>query len=198
MGLSTQSKFICGIISMKRADIYEQSDIEFHLREFFLEQGVMYAFIVHIMDKSEKDPTDFVEPHIHFVAEMSKRARLSSWLSRIAIRCWVNPLAVSIEKPTSIDKCIKYLIHKENPEKYQYAVDSIRTNLSTEELETYLNSDGVTIDVDYLLHVVEDSNTLADVARTIGLYYYQRYRPTINDFWRLYHGRKEVDAKCTQ
>lgn len=190
--LETQTKHITGIVSlrydsrMQPLGLCEVAEIINNLKEYFDVQSVMYSFILHAQDLDD----DFQPktPHIHFTADMANRARLSSWLSRIAQICDVAPLAVSIEKYTDFSSCVQYQLHKRQPEKFQYTRDYLITSLDEGELQVVLEAESNEITFDVLVKVCEESRNLIEVGHKLGIGIYAKYRPTIADIWKTLHG----------
>lgn len=143
----------------------------------------IFAMILH--DKDVLENGEIKTKHIHLVAILkNNRRRLSSTLDEISTCCLVNTLAVSIDKMSDLVGSLQYLIHKHNPEKHQYDISDIITNISSGELHTYMASDSKSMSIEYLIDVICLHKNKIDIMRTIGLQYYHLYRNVINDIYK--------------
>lgn len=95
------------------------------LKSFFPE----WAYIVHDMDVNENG--ELKKPHIHWVGQRSA--------------CSLEFVSTSLEIPANdIEYCrkfkrsIRYLVHKDSPSKFQYAVDKISASF---DLTRYFSDD---------------------------------------------------------
>lgn len=77
-----------------------------------------YFYILHDKDKDKSG--NYIKPHLHFV--IKGRHCLWKWSELLGIPEHM------IEKTRSITGAVRYLIHKDNPEKYQYSPDDVFTN----------------------------------------------------------------------
>lgn len=142
-----------------------------------------FAFILH-----DKDVLEDGKPkvkHIHLVGlYKTARTRLGTILTDLANYLKIDTLAVSIDKMSDLVGSLHYLIHKDNKDKHQYDVKEIITNISEGEMATYMVSDSKFMSIEYLIGVVNTSNGLIEVMRSIGLSNYHMYRNVILDIWR--------------
>ena len=103
--LNSSSKYVCGVC-------YDLSILlEYMNKSSYIEH---YAFIYH--------DSDDCEPHYHFLLCLARSRRLSDVLNSIKKEGTSNVLVESCSSPSSI---VRYFIHADNPDKHQYAVDSI-------------------------------------------------------------------------
>lgn len=188
MKLETKAKRISAVITLKGMD--DPADImavKGCLLDFVKEQdAVRYAFILHDRDVTEDGEEK--SPHIHLYAEFRNSGRrLGTWLNEIANYTVLNPLAVSIDKANDPEAVIQYLIHKNAPEKYQYPVDELITNIPKDEIEMIMSRESTAFTVDYILSTWKQCQPFkADFIRVIGLERYRLYRNVIKDIlgWR--------------
>lgn len=147
MKLETKSKRISAVVSLKD---YKGLDLWQGLKTAMDEIGaVRYAYILHSKDLKE-DGTPKT-PHIHIYAETTASGkRLGTYLNEIARCLGVSTLAVSVEKPNDPEACIQYLIHKNAPEKHQYELKAVHSNIPFEELETIMEREVTAWSVDYI------------------------------------------------
>ena len=186
--LSTRTKRINLIISLNGFNEISTKDLIVKLLAWCQNNTSLYAFILHDRDINEQGEPK--TPHIHLTMEIPHAKRLSTILKDVASFTLVNPLAVSIDKCSNLDASIQYLIHKNNPEKYQYSKDDIACNFA-DEIDTYMeSSNNVGFDIDLWIKVCSESDGLIDVIKGIGITYYNLYRNTIRDIYFSIKGKE--------
>lgn len=177
MNLTKQSKKFAIVLqlSKERAELYPSlSDLLPKLDDF-----EDYAFIKH-------DREDL--PHVHIVLTFSKRKRGQTVLNMLSDVFSVNYRdSLSVEVAEDLPACVQYLIHKNNPEKYQYDQKLIVTTYSDETLNSLLESDAP-LDA-YALRAIciAKEGDLIEIAQEIGLNAYSRYRYLIEYIISKYH-----------
>lgn len=182
--LTTQTKKVCGIVSL--GCVPDGVDIRLTMLKDFLEDvSEVYAFILHNQDFS--DDGSLATPHLHFVFKSKKRHALSWFMNRIADKLEVSVMAVSIDSYSSFDGCVQYLVHKNNPDKYQYPDDWIHSNLPRDELRLILESTNTGVDFDSWLDLCKRSRSLLDVIQAVSIPIYNLYQRTIKDMFALTH-----------
>lgn len=184
MALETRTKKITGIVSLKGV---EYSDIRPLLQNYLSSSCFDYAFILHDADFLEDGSAK--TPHIHFCGNFKVVKRLSTILGEIANVLGLSPLAITISKYESYSACIQYLVHRNNPEKYQYEQSKIVTNLNSSELDAFMEDD-VNFDTDTLIKVVVSSPDRISLIRSLGMARYKLYRNVINDIENDLKARK--------
>lgn len=188
--LATMTKKITGIISLGHLDEFDymgRDDIRELLLDYFSVSSDRFGFIFHDLDVNPNG--DYKTLHIHFVADMRKRKRLSSFLNEISFTLKINPLAVTISKYTSFEASLQYLVHRNDPDKVQYPCYLINSNIPLEELKVIMQEDASALDLSKLYDVVSHASSRVEVLDSIGLYYYRLYRGVINDMWIELHPR---------
>lgn len=184
--LSTMTKFIDVVISLKDYDAEEIQAVGDNLNQWCAISCDMFAFILH--DKDVNDDGVVKTPHYHLVAQLrSNKKRLTTTINDIAEIVGVCPCAITIEKLVSMSGGIQYLTHKNDINKYQYDINDIVTNLGRSELELYYNDDKPSFSIDTIVNAINHHNgrRLA-IMREIGLSYYHTYNKEINDLIREY------------
>ena len=114
--LNSSSKYVSGVcydLSMLLSFLDKSSYVEH------------YAFIYHDSDDSE--------PHYHFLLCLSRSRRLSDVLNSIKKEGSSNVLIESCSSPSSI---VRYFVHADNPDKFQYSADGIVSDIDL----TYFDS----------------------------------------------------------
>lgn len=99
--------------------------------EFIKENYSNYAYIMHDKDILEDGSSKKI--HYHIVISF-KNYR---WRNAIANELNINPNY--IEKIRNLENSLKYLIHYNNSNKYQYDIDEVQGTLK-HKLENYINS----------------------------------------------------------
>lgn len=144
-----------------------------------------YAYILHDLDVKEDADGKIVPktPHIHLYAELKVCQRMSTTLNKIADALNLDEQCISIQKATDPDAVIQYLVHKNQPEKHQYELGAIRTNLDEGELKAVMESDTATFSLTWLVSVCATSANLIQVIEKVGIPKYQSNRNLILDVW---------------
>lgn len=201
MGANWRGKELDGFVSFKgyEPEVLKETKIR-ELEQFFIDEGAdSYSLIVHdkdiIEDKVERvvlENGEIVEtnplktPHIHFVAVFPSQKRgvyMTTWINKIAKYLGVDVRAVTLERLTSEDGAIQYLIHKKNPEKWQYDIHDIVTSYSLDDLRIIMDRDVQSYSLDFVLVNIDNSSTLRELIKKIGLKVYEGHRNVIRDLW---------------
>lgn len=187
MKLETKAKRISAVISL---DGYDDPDAIFSIKGKILdwlheEKATRFAYILH--DADNRDDGTPKLPHIHIYAEFPcSGRRLGTYLNLMAGSLGINPFAISIERANDPEEVIKYLIHKNAPEKYQYSADEVITNIPKDEFDMIINSESVAFTVDYVIDTWKTcGGVMRDFIRIIGIERYRMYRPVIYDILGL-------------
>ena len=119
--------------------------------EGFWSEGAQFWYILHDCDKYSEDdlevyklkhngelpiwkPNELKKPHIHIVVHNS-----SNCIKKNAVRKF-GVAENYVRKVGNLKQMVRYLIHKDNPEKFQYTEDQIITN-ATDKLESFLKEE---------------------------------------------------------
>ena len=94
----------------------EQFDSIIETLADFQDPPKFYAFIFHDKDKDENG--ELKKRHLHVFVK-SAPLRLSAYSDKFGIP------ENMLEIPRSVYKCARYLIHADQPEKYQYSIDDV-------------------------------------------------------------------------
>lgn len=186
MNLETKTSYLAVVYRPKLEDPELSTRFQ-RLREWFDKNVETYAAIVHDLDM---DGDQRMSPHIHFVAKTHECKRLCTWLNDLAETLGVNPLSISIQKASDVRACVRYLVHKDDPQKHQYALSSIVHNWGEKEfLQNFADARKEDINFDFLLDLCRRSNTLSELICVIGIGTYRYWRPVITDIWNDTHKR---------
>lgn len=147
--LNSSSKYISGVC-------YDLSMLlDFLNKSSYIEH---YAFIFH--------DSDDCEPHYHFLLCLVRSRRLSDVLNSINKEGSSNVLVESCSSPSAI---VRYFVHADDPDKYQYSVDSIVSDTDLSYFDT-LSREKPVKDDNVLNAFIDLSNAMpvADCARKYG------------------------------
>lgn len=170
--LTLQTKSLNIVISLKLINFDQFKEL---LTKWCVSYCEQYAFILHDKDITGEGVAKI--PHIHLVCYLFKRQRLKQCLYQISEQCHIDINAISIDKTSNIDASIQYLIHKGYPDKFQYDIKDIYTNIIYEDLIDILEDDIQTFDYD----------TVKNIARSCCCYqeYIKRVWKWYNRYWRI-------------
>lgn len=99
-----------------------------HVLSLVYNMGCDYAVILHDRDKEKK-------PHYHAVLRFNHVRSLNALSNDLGI------LSSAVEWKSSFKDSVRYLTHMKYPNKYQYPVSSLITNLSDSQLEKIFQLD---------------------------------------------------------
>lgn len=170
------------VISLGEANGRDPKSILQNLVQDYVSQvSTQYGGIVH--DRDFRDDGSHKTVHIHLVFTLSKRTRKSTIINRLASYAEVNNFAVSLDSYTSFEGSFQYLIHKNDPNKYQYPIEDVVTNLEEGEVDLVMDTKAASLDLNTLKARCLCSDDLVDIIEFVGLSTYQHYRATIMDIF---------------
>lgn len=148
------------------------------------ESAVMYWSIV-AHDKDHNEQGELIRTHYHMVIVLRTPKANKTVINDIAKFLLINKNCISCKVVTSFVKCVQYLIHYNDKDKYQYTVEDIDTSDRNDLLTTILESTSqYEFDFNYLFKLVRESNSLEVVYRTLGVKLVRTYRSVIMDLWK--------------
>lgn len=130
--------------------LYENEEDERIL--FYIKNNYNYAYILHDKDITEDGERKKNHYHVAFTFENERHLK--------AIAEELNVEEYRIEKIRAWKKYIRYLIHKDNSEKYQYDLDEIESNINN--INKYFKED----------KEIEDMTKILEFIYTIDRYLY--------------------------
>lgn len=153
--------------------------IVYRIRDYFSLSGAKYWLAVHDCDKNEDGTPK--RPHLHVVVHLGvSRRKYLQIISELSDWTMLSSDAFSAEPVNNLEGCLRYLIHLDNPEKFQYPSNVVQTNASEtfscaiSTVEVYSASN--------LIALCENNNfDKIAILRSLGLERYQRYRSAITD-----------------
>lgn len=120
--MAEQSRRFCGIL-YPDAENYDCDYVLTVIREYFDE----WAYILHDKDVLEESGA-LKKAHYHWVGSLQNPVQISTIINRLE----VPPQSVEFIKKrggkSNWKGAVKYLIHENNPEKFQYDVNAVVTN----------------------------------------------------------------------
>lgn len=144
-----------------------------------------YAYILH--DRDVKEDGSLKTPHLHIVVTSDKASSASTWIQSLSETIGVKKEAISIEAVRSNIGAIRYLCHKDQPNKTQYEETAICTNVK-EYVKQALNSHEVT------LEGLKNCATASEYFEYVGKDNYSKYRSAWKDLQEeTYHNRARED-----
>lgn len=97
--------------------------------------GYKYAYIVHDNDKDEIG--NFKTIHSHIVLWKGGKTRKTTLINKLSEILNQNPNTISVDVCVSVKSSVRYLIHRDSPEKHQYLCGEIDSN-AFEEVTNFL------------------------------------------------------------
>lgn len=156
-----------------------------------------YAYILH--DKDKKDiissespvPLDTQEeffllktPHVHFLVLSPNRRRVQAVYKEIASLLGLPLNCVSCQVCENISSSLQYMIHYQQPDKFQYNFDDIRASNYTWLISNF-RADESTFTY-YLLSEIEKSQgDYISLIKSIGVSFGRKYKDIIYNYYKF-------------
>ena len=135
-----------------------------------------YYLIQHYADINENGQLKRL--HYHAVIRLSKRIRKMTLIKVLSESLNISPTMISCEILYNKRVAIRYLIHLDNPDKYQYEELNIFTN-NDSALFNILHYDISNLDTEQLIDIVKNcKGDKLEIMRVLGL-------KTYNQYWRM-------------
>ena len=133
-----------------------------------------YYFILHCRDID--DETKLLKrQHYHVVLKLSKRVRKGTLLNLLSALAEWTTVAISAELLFNKRSAVRYLVHEDSKDKYQYSEDDIITN-NESQLFNYLHFDCDNLDTDNLIDIITRCNfNKLEIMKVIGIKAYTQY-----------------------
>lgn len=134
-----------------------------HDKDQYSEDDLVVYQLKHNGETPEWKVGDFKKPHYHIVVHNSSNCIKKNAARKFGVE--IN----YVQKVGNLKKMVRYLLHRDNPEKYQYSEDEVITN-STDKLMSYLKkemdmTDKARLLLDYIYSDMCDSlSSLANYA----------------------------------
>ena len=148
-----------------------------------------YAFIEH---KGDIEPTTGEVEGVHYHLVLKYSASKVAFSTRLNEICdffgFENSFGIQIDKIVSLERCLQYLIHKNNPEKTPHNKADIIHNFEQSEFDILMeSSQGETITFDRLYSTILEANNIIEVIRSLGIGNYRTWRNVIWDIYNEIH-----------
>lgn len=134
-----------------------------------------YFAIVHDKDKLENGEAK--RTHLHLILELAEKGTFKTVLDKLTTACGISEAQVQLDAENSPILGEQYLIHKNDPSKYQYESNKILTN-NLEELTKRLEAKYLTEEEreEERKKALYESKTLIEFIDRAGLDYANRFR----------------------
>ena len=158
--------------------------------------------IIHDSDITEEGE---IKPlHLHAVVSSSRTMRISTALNLLNVNRYYNGISVhggeltlncAISADTGHNEIAltRYLVHLDNPEKFQYNADLDLFESTDESYFDYcLKAENFEIyDVTQLINLIEESSTYVEFICKLPVSYYRQNTYMINSLWNNTKGKKQ-------
>lgn len=139
-----------------------------------------YSFILH--DKDLKNDEDLIRPHYHINLIFDNQGYeeftiLHKFASYLLIN--VNCIGVKATNSNKMYEYVRYLIHYDNLEKYQYKIDDILTNNKYNVNRCLNGFNPYIIDICYLVDLINSSDNIINVFGVLGMKFTNQYYKVI-------------------
>ena len=144
--------------------------------------GFNYYTILH--DKDINDHGELKTFHYHLILTSEKKVRASQVLNILRNILCCNAENIQIDQCINFTASLKYLIHLNATDKYQYDRDNLISNQNRTYINSLLDSQSYDYELttDSLFDVIDKcKGDVVMIIKTIGISTYAYYRNTIND-----------------
>lgn len=136
-----------------------------------------YSFILHGEDKTR--------PHYHINLLLASPHQADSVLFSIASDLMINVNCIGIKSINleALYRYQRYLIHKDNSDKFQYESDEVMTNNHVNYERCLLGINPYVLSVEYITYLCKSRDSIIEVYSILGLKNSTTYRHVIRDIW---------------
>lgn len=143
-------------------------------------QGAVYHFgnfYIVLHDKDTAEDGTPKTPHYHVVIKSSVARQLKTVMKETCSALKIPEELVSIAPVNDLQQNLRYLVHADDKNKYQYKWDSIWSNDfgTLEDAQSYVSD----INTRSLITVLQESNNYTEVVKRIGLANFKKYLSVI-------------------
>lgn len=180
--LDSQTRYLWVIFGRKNSPLTDDFKVYYERLKAWCDiNAQLYAFIGHDKDIDDDGQPKFRHIHALIVLKEGVKPRLSTSLNNLSKATQIDAVDIDIEIADSVTQCIRYCIHKGYPQKYQYSISELVTNLAQKDLDEIMK-DAIVITAGYLIELVQICNySVVKILNEIGLSQYCRYRNVIKD-----------------
>lgn len=150
-----------------------------------------FAYILHDKDESDEplgsgQSTSFKPKHYHIVGKSYSRTYFNPIKKKLMLLYDLPDNVITVDKVLSLTSCLRYLIHLDDLDKYQYPINSVHTNNATWLYSNLCISEQLF--TEYILSVLRASlGNYEYVLKTLGVANCRRYHSIIYMYFRLYY-----------
>lgn len=139
-----------------------------------------YAFIGHDKDLNDAQTPKFRHIHAVIILKGGSKPRLSTSLNRFSDLLGIDTDSIDIDGIVNLTSCVRYLIHKGYPLKYQYQLEEVIT--SDVDLVKGFCSEDPFMTADYLIQLIQICQcSIVLIVKEIGIKNYLKLRNLIID-----------------
>lgn len=196
--MKDRGKAFFGVVNFPKYDtrnpLVQFLDLPFYK---FGDSFSQFAYILHDKDKKEITSSDSLvpldtkegfsllkTPHVHFLVISPNRRRVEAVYKEIASLLALPLNCVSCQVCENISSSLQYMIHYQQPSKFQYNFDDIRSSNYT-WLVSNFRSDERSFTF-YLLGEIEKSQgDYISLIKSIGVSYGRKYKDIIYNYYRF-------------
>ena len=161
------------------ADVFKSSNYILHQIMCDEKDVIFCAVILHTKDWLEEE-NRFKHPHYHVVITFGGSYRVQTIINWLSELFHANINQIGCEKCNSVSMQVRYLIHLDDFDKYQYKEYEIETN-NKDVVHRYMMEIKKIVDVNDLFVIMNEYKNLKELIRVIGLENYRKYRSVILD-----------------
>lgn len=138
-------------------------------------------FYIVLHDKDTAEDGSLKTPHYHVVIKSSVARQLKTVMKETCSSLKIPEELVSIAPVNDLHQNLRYLVHADDKNKYQYKWDSIWSNdfKTLEDAQTYVAN----LDTNTLIQICSEEETKLGVMRRIGLANFKKYLSVINNIY---------------
>lgn len=188
MSVNSQTTKVNLVVNIPYSQTKEQ--VESALGSFLGKYGANWFYVFHDKD-TKSDTGESKTPHFHVLFQSSdgKKHRLLWYMTRLAECMSIDNLnVISAEIWKNYESDVQYLIHKNNPERYQYELGEVKCYDSEEFKKVLSLAISPTLTIDRIVSTCLECERLHEVYIALGLGVSQMYRGLISDIWRSLKG----------
>ena len=120
----------CIVINLpnEKSELFNSPNLTIDILKLLIDyyKGCKCYLILH--DKDKKEDGELKTLHLHCVLLLEKRRSKENIINDISTKLKIPPNCVSVDDCRSIQGSIRYLVHYEEADKYQYPLEDIKSN----------------------------------------------------------------------
>ena len=138
-------------------------------------------FYIVLHDKDTAEDGTPKTPHYHVVIKSSVARQLKTVMKETCSALKIPEELVSIAPVNDLQQNLRYLVHADDKNKYQYKWENVWSNdfRTLEDAQTYVAN----LDTNTLIQICSEEETKLGVMRRIGLANFKKYLSVINNIY---------------